>query len=911
MGFRWTVPTTAVEQVECGKMELLTGTAIRDFKVRGNYRNQHTLLARTDLCPPHEGEIVARYPGYSPPVVQFHLDDGARGTVVVSDVDVPLLCQDDFEGAKSHLSLILNARAGDAQAGRELAATVEEGVSAGGSVECKPAETRYIVPCTSSEQHSAQEISDKGSTLLKLTQQGYPVPDFVVLASQNYADYGLEIGDRFAEAIEQLQIITRQKLGCCQEPLVFAIRCATPHYVPGLMDTYLNVGITESTFPRVEKLYGPVAAAKMYLNNLRNVCNALELEDCAAIASKVRFDLPADEVSRLIDRLSETIRRTDRRLVEDALYQATFLAKRAYRRFEDKYDLMATLCRGGWHYPSLILQKMVCSVRHEHAYAGVISSRHTQTGIGMELQTAHNIFGEEMMTGTAEIQSTVFDEAEQIRERFPAVYHFVPNLPELEREFQSPVTIEFVVEATKRYEWFALLQLNETGMAGRAAITAVIDLHKSGAISRRRVTELIRPYHIKQLSSDTIDQEEFSLLNSFASGVAVLPRSAVSARVYFSSEAALKAKSVGEKVCLCKSTFVPTDTVVMREMDAILSLTSAAIHVVTICQSLGIPALLSLEKNGVSLHPEKLVNSSGGEIKEGEWITISSRRRAIYQGEAKYKPARLLLYMRGEDVQFEGEQEKKAFDNIVYAYRYYQQLIRGLTVNQISDLNEIIRLVNFELRSDSEEAKQLVNGWFDERETRYVEEVLKSDIGDHLAQSRVFEMLTMERRVRFFKGALEKCCRERISGYEAGAFMLGRFLSVRYPVVFWKCFTPQHTGMLVNEWVLFEKYMQLLHNMGERKVLQARKKILKEGLDDLQLHPGKLQALITLKLAGRNLDEVRKALADWSDRQAVRVLELLQQPYRVFYDFRAKWSVGELEKICREENLPMPQPEDV
>ena len=69
---------------------------------------------------------------------------------------------------------------------------------------------------------------------------------------------------------------------------------------------------------------------------------------------------------------------------------------------------MLTLCRGAEHYPSLIMQKMICTVRHENAYAGVISSRHTQTGLGMELQTAHNIFGEEMMTGTAEIQLDLF-----------------------------------------------------------------------------------------------------------------------------------------------------------------------------------------------------------------------------------------------------------------------------------------------------------------------------------------------------------------------------------------------------------------------------------------------------------------------------------------------------------------------
>jgi hypothetical protein len=193
----------------------------------------------------------------------------------------------------------------------------------------------------------------------------------------------------------------------------------------------------------------------------------------------------------------------------------------------------------------------------------------------------------------------------------------------------------------------------------------------------------------------------------------------------------------------------------------------------------------------------------------------------------------------------------------------------------------------------------------------YMEEVLKSDIGDHLGQSNVFEMLTLDRKIRFFKRALAKCARERISGYEAGAFMLGRFLCSRYPAPFWKCFSPSEIGLLVNEWVLFEKYMQLLHNVGERKILLARKQILKGGLEQLSLHPGNVQSLITLKLSGVGLEEAKDSLPEWTDPQSSRVLELLQQPYRVLYDFTATWSVGQLEKICREENLPLPQPDDV
>ena len=877
---------------------------IRDFRMRGNYFNQHSRRFRKERYSP-----VPSSPVYRPPVVDFHLEDGASGSVVVSDVDIPLLSQHDYGLAKTYLGLILEARRGDTRAAAELAAALNQYPwLTTPSEQPPPAETRFVVPSTSPEAHSVIDISQKGFVLLKLTQKGYPVPDFVVLTAEAYSDGPANLERHLGDAIAQLEVLTMQSLQA-GGPLAFAMRCATPSYIPGVMDTFLNVGITERSLARLEDMYGQIGARKMFLNNLRNLANALD-QDTAGEGA-VTSELAPEQVSQLIDRWSDMVRKIDRRLIEDPFYQAAFFARLALKHYEENFELVATLCRGNEYSPSLILQKMVCTVRHDSAYAGVLYSRHTQTGEGMELQTARNIFGEEMMTGTAEIQTTAFADREAVKDTFPAVYHFVPQLPELEREFECPVTIEFAVEATPRYQWFALLQLNETGIAGRAALTAVVDLHKSGAISRQRVTELIRPYHLKQLTSDTIDQEAFSTLTSFSSGVSVLPRSAISARVYFTGDAALTAKTQGEKVCLCKKTFVPTDTVVMREVDAILSLTSAAVHVVTICQSLGIPALLNLEKYGVVLHPEgRLVNSSGGELREGDWITVSSRRHTVYRGSAKYTPARLLRYMRGEPVEMDPEEEKM-FASVAYAYRYYQQLVRGLTVDYIATLNEVTRLVNFELRGEPEDARQLVNGWFDEREGLYIEEVLKSDIGDHLGQSNVFEMLTLDRKIRFFKGALGKCAGAHISGYEAGAFMLGRFLSLRYPVAFWKCFSSAEVALLVNEWVLFEKYMQLLHNVGERKVLQARKKILKEGLDQLSLHTGNVRCLITVKLSGVPLEEVRQNLPARSDPQSARVLELLQQPYKEFYNFGAEWSVGELRKICTAENLPLPSPEDV
>ena len=103
----------------------------------------------------------------------------------------------------------------------------------------------------------------------------------------------------------------------------------------------------------------------------------------------------------------------------------------------------------------------------------------------------------------------------------------------------------------------------------------------------------------------------------------------------------------------------------------------------------------------------------------------------------------------------------------------------------------------------------------------------------------------------------------------------------------------------------------MLHEVGETKVVRARRKILQDGLGAMTLDVHSVKCLMPLKLSGAPLDAVAAALPEWSDPQAGDVLELLELPYRSFYDFAAPWSRAELEQICREAGVPLPAPDDV
>ena len=889
---------------------------VLSFRARGFYPNLRRVLASlSGQTQRHPAD--RKPPGDVASVVECEVsEDGhTRSTeLLIGAADLLVLRHADQPAALHHLSLILRAQNGDEASQKELQSAAQERLRKlqDRLDRLEQLDDRYLVLSSSQQEYSPETASHKGSMLLRLSQQGYPVPDFVILTSEAYPESERRLEQHVTRAVEALEGLVGRLLGAPTEPLVLAMRCAMPQYYPGLMPTYLNVGITERALPGLESLFGRRAAEMMYLNNLKNLLVALGEETGPVLReTDERPSGDAEELLvRRVEEASERVRRHDPRLLQDGFHQVALLALEAYRDFERNADLLATLSRGTTQHPALVMQMMVCSVREERSYVGVLYSRNPMTGSGFELDTAMGTFGEDIMTGAVATTRTDFDDPEEIREAFPSVFTFAPLVRKLEQEFQFPVTIEFAAEAGACTEIFALLQLNQTGMTGRAAFISAVDLHKAGIISRKRVTELIQPYHVKQIESDTIDSRSFQELYCFGQGISILPRSAICARVYFSAEEALKAKRRGESVCFCKQTFAPTDTVVMQEADAILSLSAAAIHVVTICQHFGTPALLSLERDGVTLQPDRrLVNAEGVEIHEGDFVTISSRRQALFKGKARFQPARFIRYLQGEEPELMKE-ERKAFEDMAYAYRYYFQLVSRLRQEQVTSLWELIRLVNLELRGEGEEARQFVRAWCDSHEQFYVDEVLRSDLGDHLSQYRVFDMLTVDQKIRFFAKALDRCEREKMFGFAAGAFMLGRFISTPLPVAFWRSFGPRKAALLLNEWLLFEKYMQVLHTVGERRINRARKRILSEGLARIQLTPAGLTALVPVKLAGTSIASVRTSVPEWCDPQLPELLDLLEKPYKTFFDFKSPWARRRLEDICQEAGLNVPAPDD-
>ncbi|MCF6240574.1 MAG: hypothetical protein L3J74_04420 [Bacteroidales bacterium] len=879
---------------------------ITNFKLRAFYPNYFYY----NFLLNHQGDFTVHKigEGYRNPVVEYDTNNTAQSKHIEIDFkDAIFLLNNPKQLSINYIELLIKAKIEDKKSIEELKIIQTEFFlkKINKFKNLQLTENRYIIPSFSTNRYPIEHISHKGAVLLMLSQKAYPVPDFCIISAKAFKLNKEKKRKIIHQAIKNLENMTGQQLGSQDTPLVFAMRCAMPVYIPGLMPTYLNVGVTQQTYVSLKNLYGYHVAGKIYLNNLRTIYYLLFPDKPKpAISNRTQY-FTLEQINRKINFFYEEILNKDAALLSDPYYQIDFFIRQAELFYEKNELLINTFLKNKQAYPSFILQKMVWTIRGQDSYPGVLYSRNSYTGEGMQIESVRSIFGEEIMSGSLNAENTDFNNAEEIKEKFPAVYHFLPKLKLLEKEISSPATIEFAAETFEHKSLFAILQLNSSEMSGRAILLAAVQMYRENQITANDVIKLIQSYHLKQIFSPTIDEKTLDYLKPFCRGFTVLPRSAISVKIYFSAAKALEAKQRGETVGFCKDEFVPSDTVVMSEVDAIISLNPAAIHVVTACLRYGVQAFLNLEKYGISLKSNYLSNKQNHTIKEGDWITLNSNNKTIYHGKVKMRPARLQQYINGEQIKLDKEKEQ-TFIKLADAYKTYQEIVEYLKKNKKAGFNELIRIY----RNEKEKAKPFINNWFEDNKDEYVSQILNCELGSHQEQQAIFLLLDLKNKITFFKKVIPVCINKKLKGYTAGSFMLGRFLTLMLPVKFWKVFSEDEILFMLNETVLFEKYIHILYEVGERNLSKARHKILKSGLQNIKIQNFNLKNFTSLKLAFKDWDKITENKLAHYDSELLILINGLNQTFGELYDYTKPWSFSKLESICKDEGLPIPKETD-
>lgn len=761
-------------------------------------------------------------------------------------------------------------------------------------------ENEELITALTEKAYTDDQISHKGRMLVDLTRNCYPVPDFVILTAESFRNPD-HLPSQLERAIRFLEIMTNNKLDDDRHPLVFAIRCAMPQYIPGLMPTLLNIGVTRKAYGALCRRYGESMANRVYLSTLHTLCEMLGIERKYQMTD---IELTAERQRERIEAMEQEIirgRYDGRRLLSDAHYQAYKLVVHVRDFYVDNQDLILTFMQGKQAFPSLILQRMVWTIGNEESYPGVLYSRNSRTGKGSQIESYRNIFGEEIMTGDVTSDDRSYYNRDTIKQDFPAVYHFDPLLVKLEERYQAPVTIEFAVETRPgQVSMFSVLQLNMSEMTGRAALISSIDLLRERRITERQVMNIIKPYHLRQIVSAAIDDQSMMRLQLFGRGLSVLPRTAITTVLCFTIAKAREMAARGHQVCLCQHRFVPEDTITLNEVHAILSMTPAAIHVVTACRGYGIPAFMDLNQYGIRLiddgQERKLVNAEGLEIHEFDKITISSKQQTIFKGEADFKPARFTKYLHGEPVDLSAD-ETRFFAEMKSAYERYQEIVTSEQASVIDDVDTLARLIRLELQDKPDTARGIVNNWYNDNSDLYVRQVLESKMGSHQDQSRVFNLLSDSRKIHFFNKVCDICTSNGLSGLKAGSFMIGRFVAKPMSTEVWNGLSERVVAFLINEYVLYEKYLHVLEEVGEIRLARAHSRIETEGIDNMVIHNFDLYNFVPLLCARLDWNAVAEALERIEHQDNTHLLvEKLSLPLDQIFDLTKPWIRTEVDR---------------
>ena len=106
-------------------------------------------------------------------------------------------------------------------------------------------------------------------------------------------------------------------------------------------------------------------------------------------------------------------------------------------------------------------------------------------------------------------------------------------------------------------------------------------------------------------------------------------------------------------------------------------------------------------------------------------------------------------------------------------------------------------------------------------------------------------------------------------------------------------------AFLLNEYVLYEKYLHVLEEVGEIRLARAHSRIETEGVDNMFISNFELHNFIPLLCSTHDWDLVSQALENMDHQDNTHILiEKLSRPLDQIFDINQKWIADEIEK-CR------------
>ncbi|MBK8461771.1 MAG: pyruvate, phosphate dikinase [Nigerium sp.] len=511
-------------------------------------------------------------------------------------------------------------------------------------------QTKWVYDLNEGDASLKPLLGGKGANLAEMHRIGVPVPDAFTVTTQscvasmnNDGEWPDGLAAQIDAGLARLEERTGKKLGSPENPLLVSIRSGAVASMPGMMDTILNLGISDETVAAVAALADNERFAwdcyrrfvSMYGEVVEGIApNVFEdalTEMKAAKGAELDTDLTAEDLKELTQRFKALANEalgghwtTDpkEQLLRsvDAVFRS-WLNPRAevYRRSQGISRDLGT---------AVNVQEMVFGNRGETSATGVCFSRNPSTG-GKELygEFLTNAQGEDVVAGIRTPRPL-----EEMEEVLPEAFHeLLATMELLERHNKDMQDMEFTIEDRKLY----MLQTRNGKRTAAAAVKTAVDMVEEGLITKEEAILRIEPAQLDALLHPGIDPAHGQAC--LVKGLPASPGAAVGALSFDADDAAERGKA-GEKIILVRYETTPDDIAgVMVSQGVLTAHGGMTSHAAVVARGMGIPCVAGAPGIKIDVAGET-VTIAGVSYGRTDVLTLDGTTGEVYPGALELVP---------------------------------------------------------------------------------------------------------------------------------------------------------------------------------------------------------------------------------------------------------------------------------
>ncbi len=492
-------------------------------------------------------------------------------------------------------------------------------------------------------------LGGKGANLAEMTRLGLPIPQGFTVTTEACTDYynqgrkiSEEIEAQIFEALEGLEQKQGKKFGDTENPLLVSVRSGARASMPGMMDTILNLGLTDVAVEGFAKKTGnPRFAYDSYRRFIQMFSDVVmeipksyfeRILDEIKDSKGVNFDteLTAEDLQEVIKKFKQIYKdKMGSDFPQEPRVQLMEAVKAVFRSWDNDRAIVYRRMNdipGDWG-TAVNVQAMVFGNMGNTSGTGVAFTRNPSTGAkGIYGEYLINAQGEDVVAGIRTPQPIT-----KLQEDMPECYgKFMEIANKLEAHYKDMQDMEFTIEDGKLF----FLQTRNGKRTAGAAIQIACDLVDEGMITPEEAVCRIEAKSLDQLLHPNFDVDALKKGEVIGQALPASP-GAAAGKVYFNAEDAVLAHERDERVILVRLETSPEDIEGMHAAEGVLTVRGGMTsHAAVVARGMGTCCVsgcgdIIIDEAG------KTFELGGYHFKEGDYISLDGSTGKIYKGDIK------------------------------------------------------------------------------------------------------------------------------------------------------------------------------------------------------------------------------------------------------------------------------------